>query len=464
MLTLLDNQKKFFNEHNTKSYEFRIKNLVILREIIKNNETLIKEALYEDLGKSYGESYMTEISMVYSEINYLIKNLKRLMKPKKVKTPISLFKGKSYKVYEPLGNVLIISPWNYPFLLAINPLAGAIASGNTAILKLSEYSKSTSNLLLELLNTNFDESFIKVINGDKSVSESLLNLRFDHIFFTGSTTVGKIVMEKASKHLTSVTLELGGKSPLLILDDANIKLAAKRAVFGKLINAGQTCIAPDYLIINTERLEEFKKWFIYYVDKFYKDPLNNDTYPKIISEKHFERLINLLEGEDIILGGKHKKQKLEPTLVKAKKDSSLMSEEIFGPILPVVTYKEENDFLKSFKLAEKPLTMYVFTNDKNKQKEILTNYSSGSIVFNDTLMQFANKNLPFGGVGLSGQGKYHGSETFKTFSHLKSVLKRSTKVDINVRYMPFTDEKIKIIKRLNKWKQLNKIKKYTKMI
>lgn len=447
---LINEQREYFNNDNTKRYSFRLEMLKRLKTKILENEEKIAAALYKDLNKSYEESYMTEIGMTLKELNYQIKHLKKHMKLIKKKTPLALFPAKSYLKPEPLGNVLIISPWNYPFLLTINPLIGAIAAGNTAILKPSEYSVNTSNIIKEMINEIYEEKFVEVILGEVNETTNLLKQKFDYIFFTGSTNIGRIILKSAADNLTKVTLELGGKSPSVIYDDYDLKLATKRIVFGKLINAGQTCIAPDYLFLNEKSLDKFIEYFNYYVKEFYNDPLENDNYPKIISDRHFERVINLLQNEEIIVGGKTKKRKIEPTLVRVKNfETNLMKEEIFGPILPIITYNENDEIYDYLKKQNKPLATYVFTNNKDLIKKHTDSFSSGGIVFNDTLMHFVNENLGFGGVGQSGMGKYHGKLTFETFSHYKSLVIRG-KIDLNIRYHPYNKKKMKIYKTVNK--------------
>lgn len=450
---MLEKQHIFFNTNITKSYDFRIKNLLKLKKIIINSEEKITMALKKDLNKSYEEAYITEIVPLINEINFLVKNLKKLMKPKKVKTNLLTFKSKSYLYNEPLGNVLILSPWNYPFLLALNPLVGSIAAGNTTVIKPSEVSENTSLLIEELISNNFDEDYIKVILGDATVANSLTKLPFNKIFFTGSENVAKKVLQNAASNLIPTTLELGGKSPTIIFPDTNLKDAVKKIVFGKLINAGQTCIAPDYVLLHKNNLNDFIYYFKYYTKSFYNEPLENEKYPKIINEYHFNRLIEYLNKEKVLLGGNflNKKLIIEPTIIKVNDYSTnIMQEEIFGPILPIMTYQNTTDLFNKLDLNKKPLTMYVFTKDKNNKRKMLTNYSSGSIVFNDTISQFVNNNLPFGGIGNSGMGKYHGTSSFHTFSHQKSVLDKSLLLDLKIRYMPYSNNTIKFIKKFVK--------------
>lgn len=443
-------QREFYNTHETLSYNYRLKKLKALKKSVIYNEKFIKEALYKDLNKSSGEAYVTEISMVLAELNYLIKNLKKLMKPERVKSPLTVFPAKSYHHYEPLGVVLVISPWNYPFLLSLNPLIGAVASGNTVILKPSEFSLNTTEILIKIIAEVFKEEEVSVVTGEVKETTELLKENFDYIFFTGSPKVGKIVMKAASEHLTPVTLELGGKSPAIIYPDAKFNLSVKRLVYGKLVNSGQTCIAPDYLMMKEEMLGDFILEFNKNVELFYgPNPLENETYPKIITEDHHKRLLELFKDKDILAGGKHSKDKIEPTVVVIDSlNSQIMKEEIFGPILPIILYKEEEEIIEYINKNHKPLALYAFTKDKRIKEDLINKTSSGAITFNDTIMHFANHNLNFGGVGNSGMGKYHGKETFYTFSHKKAILERKTWIDIKLRYFPLTERKERIIKKV----------------
>lgn len=448
---IVASQKEFFLSDATKNYFFRLSQLKKLKTSIIQNEGEILKALNLDLGKSYGESYLTEVGLVLKEIAYHIKHLKKLMKIKRVRTPLTLFPAKSYIYQEPYGNVLIISPWNYPFLLAINPLIGAIAAGNTAIIKPSEYAPNTAKIIEKLIKNAFDEIYITTILGEIDETTKLLENRFDYLFFTGSPKVGKIMMKKMSYNLTPLTLELGGKSPALITNNVNIALVAKRIAYGKTINAGQTCIAPDYLLIEESLLDDFVKHFNKAIKSFYNDPLNNNDYPKIINNNHHKRLINLINNENIILGGKYNETKIEPTLVLIKDlNTKLMEEEIFGPILPIITYNDINFAYNYIINNEKPLSAYLFTNSKEIKKVFINKISAGGIVINDTLMHFANNNLPFGGVGNSGIGKYHGKNSFLTFSHPKSILNRKNYLDVKLRYHPISNNNLKLIKKIIK--------------
>lgn len=449
---IINRKRAFFKTGATKTYEYRLKMLKKLKSKIQAYEDDIKMALKNDLGKSYGETYLTEIGLVLKELNYFIKNLKQMLKPSRVSTPLALFPAKSFIYPEPLGVVLIIAPWNYPFTLTITPLIGAIAAGNTVIIKPSEHASNYESLLVKLIKETFDTKYISVITGGVLETTELLKQRFDHIFFTGSSNVGKVVMNAASKYLTPVTLELGGKSPTLVTKTANLKLAARRIAYGKTINAGQTCIAPDYLLIEESLLKDFVKHFYNEVIQFYGQTiLENEDYPKIINKNHQQRLLKYLDDGEVLLGGAYNKEKIAPTLILISDyNKQVMKDEIFGPILPIVTYKKIEEAYAFILKNEKPLAAYIFSNNKNEIKSFYQNISAGGIVINDTLMHFANVNLPFGGIGNSGKGKYHGYESFKTFSHFKAVLDRKTYLDLKVRYHPMTKKKEKIIKKILK--------------
>ncbi len=450
--SLVNNQKNYFYTGITKTYQHRLEALKSLKAAIKAFEPQIYEALYQDLGKSKEEAFLTEIGLVLSEISYAIKHLKQWMKPKRVTTPLVLFKAKSLIYREPLGTVLILSPWNYPFQLAINPLVGAIAAGNTAIVKPSSSSEKTALVIDQMLSSVFKSEFVFTVLGSASIAEQLLHEKVDHIFFTGSIPVGKKVMQIASNNLTPVTLELGGKSPCIIDSDTNIKLAAKRIAFGKLINAGQTCIAPDYVLIKPELKKEFVEYFKQSVLEFYgANPLEAKNYPKIISKRHVERLMGLTQNEQILLGGKTDGVKIEPTILDhITFDSNVMKEEIFGPILPLIDYNDIDEVIQRLRTKDKPLAFYLFTDNKPLRDKVIDSLSFGGGTVNDTLMHFANHHLGFGGVGYSGMGNYHGIRSFNTFTHEKSVLIRSMKVDLPLRYHPISKTSDSIIRKILK--------------
>lgn len=451
-IPLVQTQKDYFNTGITKTYQHRIDALKALKKAIIDFEPEIYKALYEDLGKSQSEVFLTELGLVLSEISEAIKHLKHWMKPKRVKTPLVLFKAKSRIYRDPLGTVLILSPWNYPFQLAINPLVGALAAGNTVIVKPSSSSPHTAAVIEKMIKQTFLPEFVTTVLGSAVLAEQLLHQKVDHIFFTGSIPIGKKVMQIAAENLVPVTLELGGKSPCIIDEHTDIRMAAKRIAFGKLINAGQTCIAPDYVLIKPNLKADFIQYFKESVTAFYGDnPIKADHYPKIVSSKHVERLMGLTENESIVFGGKTDGIKIEPTILDhITFDSKVMKEEIFGPILPLIDYENIDQVIEWLKTKEKPLAFYLFTNNKQVQDKVINALSFGGGTVNDTLMHFANHHLGFGGVGHSGMGNYHGIRSFNTFTHEKSVLIRSIKIDLPLRYLPITKMSDRIIRRILK--------------
>ncbi|PRR80115.1 Aldehyde dehydrogenase [Clostridium liquoris] len=447
---ILSNQKKFFRNNGTLDVNFRIHQLKKLKSLIIKNEEAIYEALKKDLNKSDFESYVSEVGFVLGEINFTIKNIKNWCRVKKVKTPLVHLPGKSYILKEPYGSVLIIGPWNYPFQLLIAPLVGAIAAGNCALLKPSELSPNVSKFITKLINENFNAEYIHAVEGGIEETSSLLSLKWDYIFFTGSVNVGKVVMKAASYNLAPVTLELGGKSPCIIDKSVNLKLAAKRLVWGKFFNTGQTCIAPDYLFIHKDIVKDFIPLLKNTIKEFYgENPINSEYYGRIINTKHFTRLNNYLKDGTIIFGGNVNEEELyiSPTLIIGSSiNSPIMNDEIFGPILPMFQYENLNEVISFINSRPKPLSLYFFSNDKNNIKKITSNTSSGSVCINDTLSQITTPYLPFGGVGTSGMGKYHGKWSFDTFTHEKSVMNKSFKFDLSVKYPPYTFP-IKILRR-----------------
>lgn len=450
---IVKKQRGYFKQGNTRDVDFRLKNLSILTDKIKKYEADIIEALKEDLNKSEFESYATEIGIILEEINIIQRGLKKWAKPKRVKTPIKHFLSHSYIYTEPYGVALIISPWNYPFQLAFAPLIGAIAAGNSVILKPSEYSSKTSEVISRIIGEAFDEEYICVVEGGREESSELLKQKFDHIFFTGSTTVGRIVMEAAAKQLTPVTLELGGKSPCIVDREANIELAAKRIVWGKYINAGQTCVAPDYLLVQEEIKEPLVRCMKKYIEDFYgENPIESQDYPRIINNRHFNRLSSFLEKGNILIGGNRDEDNLyiEPTIIdKVTWDDPIMGEEIFGPILPIIKYKEIQEVIDTVNSKPRPLALYYFTTNKSNERKIINSISYGGGCINDTIVHVASAYLPFGGIGESGMSSYHGKVSFEVFSHKKSVLKKSNLFDINLRYPPY-ENKIKLLRKILK--------------
>ncbi|MEI3611265.1 aldehyde dehydrogenase [Pseudogracilibacillus sp. SO30301A] len=451
--SLVNKQKEFFRTEQTKDINFRITSLQKLRDAIRFKEKELMAALREDLNKSDFEAYTTEIGFVLAELRFTINNLRSWAKPKKVKTPKTHFGSTSYVYSEPYGTALIIAPWNYPIQLAIGPLIGAIAAGNCAVIKPSELTPKTSELLEELISELFPEHYISVVQGGVEASQALLNEKFDYIFFTGSVAVGRIVMEAAAKKLTPVTLELGGKSPCIVHKDAKIKLAAKRIAWGKFTNAGQTCIAPDYLYLHKSIKDRFLAQFKQEIAELYgKQPLENPNFTRIVNRSHFDRLRSYLNNGETFLGGKTESEKLiiEPTiLTNISWEDPIMEDEIFGPIFPVLEYDNLSDVVEAIHRQPKPLAFYIFSESKSIQDKILNNVSFGGGCVNDTIYHVASPHLPFGGVGNSGIGAYHGKSSFDTFSHKKSVLKQTTRFDIPVRY-PNIKNGLNIIKKVLK--------------
>ncbi|MCR1834406.1 aldehyde dehydrogenase [Oceanobacillus caeni] len=431
---IISNARTYFLNGNTVTYEFRKKQLGNLKQMLKNNEENIFLALKKDLNKSKHEALVTELGFLYSEIDFAIKNLRNWMEPKKVSSPITHKGSSSYIMNQPYGVALIISPWNYPLQLALAPAIGAIAAGNCVIIKPSELAAETSSLIATMVEEYFDSSFFTVIEGGKEEVEELLKHRLDYIFFTGSSKVGRIIMKAASEHLTPITLELGGKSPAIVDEDANVVLAAKRIVWGKFTNAGQTCVAPDYVYVHEKVKFKFLKAAKRYIRAFYS---KSNEYTKIINEKNFDRLVSFLTNGDIIHGGNYDRDALmiEPTILdKITWNDPVMQEEIFGPILPVLTFSNLDDPLYQIKTKESPLALYYFGEDNQTQQQVIEYVPFGGGSINDTLYHLANPHLPFGGVGTSGMGTYHGKYSFETFSHQKSILKQTTKFDLPFRY------------------------------
>lgn len=452
---IFNKQKNYFYSDKTKDINFRINTLKKLKFIIKENEEEIMDALYNDLKKSNFESYVSEIGIIYDEINLHIKNLKTWAKKEKRKTPFVHFPAKSYIYKEPYGVSLIIGPFNYPFQLIMAPLIGAISAGNCVILKPSENSPKTALLLEKLINTNFKESYISVVDplGGKETVSYLLDLKFDYIFFTGSVRVGKIIMEKASKNLIPVTLELGGKSPCIVDNTANIDLTAKRIVWGKFLNAGQTCVAPDYILVHTKikdkLLKSLKKEII---NQFGNDIKSSPDFPRLVNKNSLNRIKEYLGDGEIYFGGSFDDEDLyiEPTiLVNIKENSKVMEDEIFGPILPIIEYSNLNEAINFIRSKDKPLALYYFSEDKSSIEKILSKVSSGGATINDTIIHVASSHIPFGGVGPSGMGQYHGKSSFDTFSHRKSIVKRGTFFELPLRFAPYNN-KLSKIKKLMK--------------
>ncbi|GAE01615.1 aldehyde dehydrogenase [Clostridium botulinum] len=450
---ILKKQKSFFEKGYTKDINFRIETLKKLKHNIKMNENNIFKALKIDLNKSEFETFITEIGIVYDEINGAIKNIKKWSKPKKVKTPITNFLASSYIYNEPYGVALIIAPWNYPFQLIMAPLVGAISAGNCVLLKPSELAVETEKIIVKIIKETFSDEYIGVVTGGVKESEALLKEKFDYIFYTGGINVGKIVMRAAAEHLTPITLELGGKSPCIVDKDANIDLAARRITWGKFLNAGQTCVAPDYLVVHRNIKEKLISSIENYIIEFFgENAFESEEYPRIINERHFKRLEGYLKEGKIVSGGKTDISNLyiEPTIIEGiNLKNRIMEEEIFGPIFPVIEFEGMDEVIDIIKNNPKPLALYYFSEDKEKQEFIIKNISFGGGCINDTIMHLSTSTLPFGGVGSSGIGGYHGRASFDTFSHKKSILKKSNLIDIKIRYAPFKG-KINLAKKLFK--------------
>ncbi|OED58948.1 aldehyde dehydrogenase [Acholeplasma laidlawii] len=450
METIVQSQKTLFLSGKTLSYEFRIRQLKKLKQLIINYQDEILEALFKDLHKSKFEAYSTEVGYVLKSLTHTIKGLKKWMKPKKVKTPYYLSGTSSYITYDALGTILIIGPYNYPFQLIIEPLIGAIAAGNTVMIKPSEFATYTEKILVKLVNNHFDKDYLYVIKGDYTVTSKLLDLKFDHIFFTGSGRVGQIVYEKASKHLTPVTLELGGKSPTIVDETANLKIAAERILFGKFLNAGQTCIAPDYIYVHDTIHDEFINILNQVINTRYSDM---NYFGRIINERHYKRLIGLIDETKMIQKPTvdAETKLISPTvLIDVTWDDKVMQEEIFGPILPVLKYSNLKDLVSLLKTKDKPLALYLFSNDKKNQTYVFENLTFGGGAINDTIMHVSNPYLPFGGIGMSGIGAYHGFYSFKLFSHTKGYVKKATWFDLPIIYPPYTKFKEKLIRKIFK--------------
>ncbi len=445
--------KDFFAGGETKSVSFRKAQLKLLLLLINQYESRILDALYADLGKSPFEAYATEIGLLKEEIKRHLKHIKNWSKAEKVSTPITAFPASSYIETVPYGVCLIISPWNYPVQLTLLPLVSAISAGNCALIKPSEYTPNTARVLDELINKNFDPNYIRLAQGDAKTSQQLLKQPFDFIFFTGSTQVGKLIQKAAAEQLIPTVLELGGKSPCLVDETIDTKQAARRIMWGKTINAGQTCIAPDYLLVHESVKDALVIDLKQAVQDFYgKNILENPEYPKIVQKPQYERLTHLMKEGQVIWGGRYndKSLKIEPTLITLHNtENRLMQEEIFGPLLPILTYRTAEEALEIIHKKPKPLAMYIFSKRKSFINKLKENVLCGGITINDTLMHFTNANLPFGGVGTSGIGAYHGKQSFITFSHQRAVMKRGNWLDIPLRYPPYR-KKLKLLKMLLK--------------
>ena len=447
------NQRKYFKSGATLNIDERLNNLKKLEALIKEYLPKFNEAFKKDYNKCPFDVLSTEIYLVLEDIKYMIKHLKKLSKPKRVKTSLINFPSKGYLINEPYGVVLVMAPWNYPFQLALEPLVGALASGNTVVVKPGSYCKNVSETINELLS-HFDERLIKVVLGGREQNQQLLEERFDYIFFTGGVTVGKLVLEKANRYLTPVTLELGGKSPCIVDEDADLEIAARRIVWGKYLNAGQTCVAPDFIYVHQKIHDQFIHYVKEYIKQFYYDQNHQITanFPYLINEKHLNKVMSLVDEEKIIIGQKSDNRLVEPIVLDhVTWDDKIMSEEIFGPVMPILEFTNLNEVINLLKDKEKPLAFYYFSKNKKKAKEVMKSVSYGGGCINDTIMHLTNENLPFGGVGLSGYGAYHGKKSYETFSHQKSVLMKG-KTELNVKYPPYRDTSYNMLKWLSKIK------------
>lgn len=448
MKQIVNAQREFFQTNATKNIDFRIQQLKKLERILKDNEDLLNEAIYADFKKSSFDNYTNELALLYLDIKEACKNVKKWSDIKKVKSNLLNFPAKSYVIPEPLGVALIIGAWNYPYQLSLAPAVAAIAAGNTVVLKPSELPANTSHAMAKLINENFEAQFFKVVEGGIIETTDLLKQKFDKIFFTGSVPVGKIVYQAAARNLTPVTLELGGKSPAFFTQNCNLKVSVKRMIWAKYLNAGQTCIAPDYILIHRSIEDDFLKMAKLEIEKS-NFSIDNDNYVQIINKKNMHRLINMIEVDKVYMGGSYdlEKRYMSPTIMSnVTVEDKVMQEEIFGPILPVLAYDDLNEAIMQVKNRPKPLSCYVFTGEKEIKRKILRELSFGSGAINDALMQITNSNMAFGGVGESGIGAYHGEYGFKAFTHYKSILDKPTWLEPSLKYYPHTKRKLSWIK------------------
>lgn len=449
---IVEQQRQYFDEGNTKNAKFRKDQLKIFLKALRDNEQLFLEAAWKDLHKSEFETYATELGLVYGEVELAIRKVKKWAKPKNVNTNLPNLPGSSFIKPEPLGNALVIGAWNYPYILTLGPVIGAMAAGNTVLLKPSEITPTCSSALTKILNNAFDPGYFCVVEGGISETQALLKHKFDYIFFTGSTRVGKIVYKAAAENLTPVTLELGGKCPCIVDQDATIKVAAKRIAWGKFINAGQVCIAPDYLLVHKSVKDKLIAYIKDYLIQFYgENPQLSPDYVRIGNRPNFEKMKALIDPEKLFYGGQSDEKDLyiAPTILdNVSWDDKVMEEEIFGPVLPVLVFDDFLETVAQLKKLPKPLALYYFGHNKGKQKLILKDLSFGGATINDVVMHISNPNLPFGGVGNSGMGNYHGKKGFETFSHHKSIMKRADWIDLPLKYPPYSTGKLNVIKKV----------------
>jgi len=447
---LIKKQREFFRSGKTLDVHYRIQALDRLEQAIIKYEEKLYGALRADLGKSRTESYMCEVGLILSELRYVRKHVQSWSRDRRVLTPLAQFHAKSFIVQEPYGIVLVMSPWNYPALLTLEPLIGALAAGNCCVVKPSAYSAATSKVMGQLIHEVFTEEYVAVVEGGRKENQSLLEQKLDYIFFTGGVNIGRLVMEMASAHLTPVTLELGGKSPCIIDHTANLRLAARRLVFGKYLNCGQTCVAPDYVLLEQSIRDEFVEYVKKEIRKqFGKHPLQNPSYGKMVNRKHFERVLGLMDPQKLICGGESNTETLQiaPTVLDGvTEEDAVMQEEIFGPVMPLLTVKNMEEAYEFVKKRPRPLALYIFTSDKQTEELFLRQASFGGGCVNDTVIHLATSYMGFGGVGGSGMGSYHGRKSFETFSHEKSIVKKYTWLDLPMRYQPYHRIKEKLIR------------------
>jgi len=438
---ILKGQRRFFRSGVTLPVEFRVEMLKKLREAVQEREAEIAEALRADLGKGDFESYMCEVGMVISELSYMIRHTPRFAAKRRVRTPLAQFAASSYQLPTPYGNTLIMSPWNYPFLLTVDPLIAAIAAGNTAVVKPSAYSPATGKVVEKIIGACFPPEYVAVVTGGRRENAALLEEKFDFIFFTGSQSVGKEVLRRAAEHLTPAVLELGGKSPCIVDSTAKIELAAKRIVFGKYLNCGQTCVAPDYVLCQRDVKERLVEEICRQIREQYgQQPLDDPDYGKIINRKHFDRLCGLIDPDKVVLGGETKAETLQiaPTVLdNVSWEDGVMQEEIFGPVLPILSFKDYDEVFELLADKAKPLALYLFSEDKERIRQVTRRYAYGGGCVNDTIIHLATSEMGFGGVGESGMGAYHGKVGFDAFSHSKSVVDKKTWIDLPMRYRPY---------------------------
>ncbi|HJA93038.1 MAG TPA: aldehyde dehydrogenase [Candidatus Eisenbergiella merdipullorum] len=449
---LVKRQRAYFTKGRTKDVNFRLAALRRLRDGIRRREKQIAAALYADLHKSSYESYMTEIGITLDEIDFLLKHTKKYAKTKRVPASLSQVPARCTIRKDPYGVTLIMAPWNYPFLLSLEPAAGAIAAGNCCIIKPSAYAPAVSCVIKELIEELFSPGYVAVVEGGREENTLLLEQKWDYIFFTGSVSVGKLVMKKAAEHLTPVTLELGGKSPCIVEKDADLNLAAKRIVFGKFLNSGQTCVAPDYCLVQEDVRERFLALLVKWIRRFWgENPLDHKDYPRMVNEKHYSRVMCLIRGENVVTGGRGRKATLQiaPTVLRdVSADAPVMQEEIFGPVLPVLTYRTLSEAEAFVKARPKPLALYLFTKNRKTVCRVTGRLSYGGGCVNDTILHLASSRMGFGGVGESGMGSYHGKRSFDTFTHEKSIVEKPLRPDVPLRYPPYTKGKEKLLHRV----------------